>query len=327
MVGAAAAAEHVQPRQRAHQRAVVVAELLRVAVVEHRRGVELGVAHLRGVGAQAADAVPPGPRLDAVAEVRGMGAVHHVVGGIALGRGVAGLDRRLEARAGAQAAVGLQRERDHHRHARRLGRAGDADRLLDVGHGDRGDEIGAGLGEHPHLAGMIGLRLLGGHVAVGRVAVAARAEAAADHHRRARRLLGVADRVQEVDRGGVGRVERLGRIAERRAPVRVRPPGGALQHQAAAVALGERNVGREVARELRPARLGAQQVEGGEVRQLLALVEDQRGLDAAVGQEQLVPSCGRAWRYLACMSALPVVGSADTAEIPLARKGALRYSE
>ena len=40
-----------------------------------------------------------------------------------------------------------------------LRRAGDADALLDVGHGDRGDHVGAGRLEHPHLPGVVGLGL------------------------------------------------------------------------------------------------------------------------------------------------------------------------
>ena len=187
-----------------------------------------------------------------------------------------------------QPAVGLDGEGDRRRHPGRLRRPGDADRLVEVGHGHRRHQVDAGRLEHPDLQGVIVLGLRRGHVAVGRVAVAARPDAAREHHRARRRLLGVANRREQRDRVAVRRIEGLGRVAERGAPVRVRAPGRALEHQPAAVAFRQRHVGRVVALERRAALRSAQQVEGREGRQVEPVVEDQRRLDPAVGQEEVV---------------------------------------
>ena len=243
------------------------------------------MAHLRGVGPDAADALEPGPAGQHVAEVRRMRAVHHVVGRIPPGRRVASLDRLAEPHAGSQPAVGLDGEGDHRRHPGRLRRPGDPDALLDVGHRRRGDQVDAGIRQHPRLPAMVGLGLPGGHEAVRRIAVAARPDDAAQHDRRLRGLRGVADARGEGDRRGVGRVERLGRVAERRAPVRIRPPGHRVEHEPAAVAAGDLDETVEIAPQHRPSGPGFEQRKGGERRQLDPLVKDQHGLEAAVGQK------------------------------------------
>ena len=86
-----------------------------------------------GVGAQPPDACHPrlvgGQRRGEVRRVR---AVDHVVARVGGGRGVDGLDRRLQRRPRGEAAVGLDRERDRRRHAgapRRLRRRCDFGRV------------------------------------------------------------------------------------------------------------------------------------------------------------------------------------------------------
>ena len=59
VVGAAAAPEHPQVRQKPRQRAVVAGELAGSPGIELGRRVELGMAELRGVGPHPAD--PPDP--------------------------------------------------------------------------------------------------------------------------------------------------------------------------------------------------------------------------------------------------------------------------
>src|SRR5262249_21548401 len=81
--------------------------------------------------------------------------------------------------------------------------------------------------------------------------------------------------------------QRRGVVAELASPVRAGPPGGALEDQAGAETAGELGVRPEVLPQRRLAFRRPQQVERGEVRELNALVEDQRGLDAAVGQEEV----------------------------------------
>src|SRR5215218_3631031 len=94
VVGAAAAAEDAKARQALRKLAVLAAELLRVAIVELLRLVELGMAHSRGIGPDAADPVAPGiVAVDDVGEVRGMRAVDHEVGGRPAGLAVGLLDR------------------------------------------------------------------------------------------------------------------------------------------------------------------------------------------------------------------------------------------
>ena len=59
-VGAAAASQHIEHRQRRTQAPVAFAEVGGLADVEFGGGVEFGVAACRGIGAQAADAFAPG---------------------------------------------------------------------------------------------------------------------------------------------------------------------------------------------------------------------------------------------------------------------------
>ena len=150
--------------RRRTMRAVLAAQLHGVAGVQVRRLVELGVAALRRVGADAADAAEPG----ALARKRGsemsrVRTVDHVVGRRTLRRLVHLGDRLLQALSGGQASVRLQREGDRRRHAGGLGRARDADRLAGVGHGDGRHHVGLGAGEDADLPGMVGLRLVGAH--------------------------------------------------------------------------------------------------------------------------------------------------------------------
>ena len=229
------------------QRGVALRQVGGIALVELLRLVQLGVALRRRVRAQAAD--PPHPRLaagDRVLEVRRVGAVDHVVGGRAVGRVVDLLDRAAERLAARQAAVGLERERDHRRQPDRRSRPRDADRLLGVGHRDRGDHVRRRVGERADLDGVVALGLLGGEHRLGGVAVALGADAAADHDRRPALVLG-AELLHQRDRLPVERVELLGRVAELGRPARAGPPGRALEHEADARARGRRSrIGRVV---------------------------------------------------------------------------------
>src|SRR5262245_1973308 len=110
MVRAAAAAQHVDLRQAPAQRAILRTELVGIAGVEVGRLVELLVAPLRRVGADAADACRPRRlRRQDVLEVARVRAVDHVVGGRAGGDAVDLPDRVGQRLAGWQAAVSLER--------------------------------------------------------------------------------------------------------------------------------------------------------------------------------------------------------------------------
>src|SRR3546814_9146708 len=89
VVGAAAAAQDVDLGQATAQRAILLPEFGGIAVVERLRCVELRMAELRGVGAQAPDALHPAlARLQRIFEVGRMRAVDHVVGRAPAGRRV-----------------------------------------------------------------------------------------------------------------------------------------------------------------------------------------------------------------------------------------------
>jgi hypothetical protein len=95
--------------------------------------------------------------LEHVFEVRGVRAVDHVVGGTAVGGRVDLEDRVGKRNAVWQPAVGLHGERDRHRHPGVPRRSGDADRLVDVGHRQRRDEVRLGVGKRRDLLGVVAL--------------------------------------------------------------------------------------------------------------------------------------------------------------------------
>ena len=77
---------------------------------------EHGAVAPGGIGAQATNAfTPAAARADHVLEVRGVGAIDHVVGGVAVGRNFGALDRVGQRVAGRQPPIGFGRERDRRR--------------------------------------------------------------------------------------------------------------------------------------------------------------------------------------------------------------------
>ena len=150
-------------------------ELVRVARVELLGLIELGVAQPGRVGSHGAEAQRPvagvGERRGDVVGVR---AVDAVVGDVAIGRRIDGANHVAETRAVGEPAVGLQREVQHHRHAKVAGGERDAEPLACVGERARGDEVAAGVGEHPDLMAVVPPRLVCGHRRADLVAVPAR---------------------------------------------------------------------------------------------------------------------------------------------------------
>ena len=196
-------------------------------------------------------------------------------------------DRLPEALAGRQAAVGLHGEGDHHRHAGSLGRTGDADRFLRIGHCNGGDHVGFGLLERADLEGMVGLGLGFGHDLFRVIAVAARADAAADHHLGVRGFVFAAQVMQEVHRAPVHLCQRVARIAELGAPVRACPPRCAFQDEADPVGLGDGDVVAVVAVHRRTSGVLLEQIERGEIGQVEPVMEDQACFQTAVGEEKV----------------------------------------
>src|SRR5690606_18651236 len=79
-----------------------------------------------------------------------------------------------------------------------------------------------------------------------------------------------------------------GVVAELRTPVRVGASGRRLQDEARAVARGGFEIWLEIVAQGGDARVVLQQVERGEAGEVQPLVEHQRGLEAAVRQEQAI---------------------------------------
>jgi hypothetical protein len=102
-----------------------------------------------------------------VLEVRRVGAVDHIIGRHA-GCGLINLGYSIGERlAGRQATIRLQGKRNRNRQTGRTRRPDDADRLVRIGHCDRGRHVGAGLDKGADLVSVVGLRLLGRHDVTG----------------------------------------------------------------------------------------------------------------------------------------------------------------
>ena len=133
----------------------------------------------------------------------GVRAIDHVISGPLIRLAVHGRDGRGEALSGREPAVGFEGEGNHAWHPGGFGRARHADGLVDIGQRESRDEVGACVSEDADLPGMIGFGLPWAHQRAGIVAVAARADVAADHERRLRRLAGVANVVHHGDGSAV----------------------------------------------------------------------------------------------------------------------------
>ena len=134
-------------------------------------------------------------------------------------------------------------------------RAHDGNRLAGVGLPEGGHHIGAGRGEAVDLQDVIGLGRVLLHRLARDLAVAARSDAAADHHRRERCLTGLPQIVHQLDRGGIDRDDVRGRVTEPRAPVGTCPPRRTLEDESPS---GWRARSRYSTRSTEPAAAGLQ---------------------------------------------------------------------
>src|SRR6188768_399732 len=118
IVRAAAAAQDCQERTQDAKLLYILAKLSWVAIVEFGRFIQFGVTAARCICADATN--PLQPRLFAgefPREMRWVCAVDHEVSRTVISCGVRGLDRTLKRLAGRQLAVGLNSERNRHRHS------------------------------------------------------------------------------------------------------------------------------------------------------------------------------------------------------------------
>ena len=271
------------------QVAVMRPELGRIADVEIGRSVEFGMAALRRIGADAAQARDPRlAALECAREMRRVRAIEHEIGRCVRRLAIDLFDRVLQRLPARQLAVGLDRERDHDRHPRRLRRAHDADRFLDIIEREAAHHVGLSAAEHGDLLAVIIGRFPGAHGAPDFIAVATRTDVSRNDNRRLRRLVLPADVRQQFDRGAIDARERLTRITELRGPVRIGAPGVRLENKAEARVLRHGDIARVIGAQLGDAGLALHQVETREMRKVHAFVEDQRGLEPAVGEEQAI---------------------------------------
>jgi PAP2 superfamily len=261
-VGAAAAAQDGEAREVVAQSCVTRAEVLRVARVERRGLVQLGMALARGVGAQSAQSRRPrSGRVQEVRKVGRVGAVDAVVGGGATGRVVHALDSRPERGAVGECTVGLDRERDGDGDLCRRSREHHTDGFVRVGDRHRVHHVGVGRREGLHLFGVIVARLIRLHPRSAVIAVSARAEAPAHDH------VGFdAQLVAQVEESFDSETVRLGQrravIAEQVSPVGVGAPGRGLEDESGARLRGHARMLEKVAIESQAAGLVTQQGHG-----------------------------------------------------------------
>ena len=190
-------------------------------------------------------------------------------------------------------AVGFDRERDDAGDAALAGGPGDADRLGRVRQREGGDEIGSRSGERRDLLRVVALGLVGRHGTEVRVRVAAGTDAPAHHHRRTGAAGSKVE--QELHRPLVGAPQPAGVVAQQGGPVRVRSPGRGLEDDPEPGIVGDLEVLAEVPGQLPLTIRVVVEHKAREVGQLDAPVEDEVGLDAPVGHEDLT---GHLWQQL-----------------------------
>ena len=235
-------------------------ELLGVAVVQFRHHIQFGMASARGIGPDAPDPRPHRP-VQIAREMRRVRTVHHVEQGAAPGRRLDlgdGVEQRLAVR---QPAIGFQRERQHMRQARAGCRAGYADGLARMGHGDGGDHV------RPGRCQRLDLRPVHRHGRVGRqrclnaVTIARRSHHTIDHDGQVRRFVDFA-KILRKGHGAVVDGRNGGLVhSHARTPAHVGPPGSRVQHEPRAAVPGDGDEMRQIAGQRRPARFAVQKNE------------------------------------------------------------------
>src|SRR5712691_4196227 len=158
--------------------------------------------------------------------------------------------------------------------------------LVRIRQRERTDEIRRSIRECLDLRLVVALRFLGGHLLVDAIAVPARPDAAADDQLR-RTIARRAKFFQKGDPAAVDVGERFGRISETIAPIGVCTPRRRVEHYPDSVLSRNLEVRRVVRAEGLEAIRIVQKHERGEIRQIDSVVEDQRRLHAAVGDEHL----------------------------------------
>lgn len=154
-----------------------------------------------------------------------------------------------------------------------------ADRLPGVRHGQRRNQIGLGVSQGGYLLTVVPDSLSRLHQRRRAVRVIARADTAADHERGSHsRLVAVAKPGKEGDRLAVQSGELFPAVAQPRRPPRTGPPRGSLGDEPSTGLRRDIHVEPVVPQQPIGAVGIREEHESGELRQVHALVEDQRRL-------------------------------------------------
>jgi hypothetical protein len=140
---------------------------------------------------------------------------------------------------------------------------------------------------------VIGLGVVGAHGRGVLIAIAAWADATADDDWRVVIAISGAQFGHQADGVAVDGVERVGGETEAGAPVGIGAPRGALEDEASAVGGGDVEIALIVRAQQISAAGIVEQQERGEVWQLEAIVKDERGLEAAVGEIEATGQLGQ----------------------------------
>ena len=186
-----------------------------------------------------------------------------------------------------------------------------ADGLVGIGHCDRRHHVRTRLARARRSdAHGRSSRLPGAHHLARIIAVAARADAPADDDRRVAVLVLVPQIDHQPDGLAIGRGDLIARVAELVPPVGACAPGRAFEDEPHAIGFRDGHVTLVVARQRLAPGLLPQEMERGKMGQLQPLVENQGGLDAAIGQKQ---PARELWQLLAIFAhgpcSLPMVRS------------------
>ena len=212
-----------------------------------------------------------------------MRAVEHEVGGRSVGLRIDPLDRLTERHVARQAPVCLDRERDHDGQLGSPGGPDDPDRLFRVGKRQRRDHVRGRRVERRDLGQVISLCLVWRHEVTRPVRVASRADTAADHDRRALRLVVGTDLLEQCHSLSVHVCELVGRVPELCAPVRACTPCRGVEDEADVSLARELRIGLEVRPQLAHALVVRQQREARKAGEVEPAVEHQHRLHPAVG--------------------------------------------
>src|SRR5262245_24940178 len=132
---------------------------------------------------------------------------------------------------------------------------------------------------------MVGMCLTRPHQLTRVVAVSPGADTSTDDHGRSVACELLAQFAQQLDRLAIRGIQVLLRITYLCCPVRTSPPGRRLEDEAHTAVSSDLGMASEVASERFCALRILQEVKGREIRQVVAVMKDERGLYAAVSQE------------------------------------------